>query len=254
MRSGLWTASESFAAWAAMGQRMELDSGVHRSAACHPTAQDVGRATESVSFKRGGGANRNDSGHNLSPLHMLEALLPDLNDKTPLYPLKFRPRLVPRMWGGRRLAALGKALPPGNAIGESWELYDFPPGVVEGSTSWLSSEVVNGPLSGRTLHALLLAMPQRLLGNVPPLLTPAGPQFPILIKFLDAMQDLSIQVHPDEAYAAAHPGAQVKNEAWNVIEHEPGARLLKGLRPGTTREVFERSISDGSVERLVQKV
>src|SRR2546423_2520144 len=65
----------------------------------------------------------------------------------PLYPLKFKPRLVEKMWGGRKLEELlGKSLPPGKKIGESWQLYDFPPGVVEGSTSWISSEIANGPL------------------------------------------------------------------------------------------------------------
>jgi mannose-6-phosphate isomerase len=157
------------------------------------------------------------------------------------------------MWGGRRLqAVLGKALPPEAAIGESWELYDFPPGVVEGAADgWLSSEVAEGPLEGQTLHELLTVMPLRLLGHASPVQTPHGPQFPLLVKFLDARRDLSIQVHPDEAYANRHPGAHVKNEAWTVIEHAPGARLLKGLRPGTTRQAFERAISAGTVEELV---
>ena len=177
---------------------------------------------------------------------------PTLDADAPLHPLKFRPRFVPKMWGGRRLAAaLGKPLPPEVPVGESWELYDFPPGVVDASAEWVSAAVAEGPLAGRTLHELMVALPHRLLGHAAPVQTPAGPQFPILIKFLDAEQDLSVQVHPDAAYAAAHPGAHLKNEAWYVLENQPGARLLKGLQRGVTRERFERAIADGSVERLL---
>jgi mannose-6-phosphate isomerase len=179
--------------------------------------------------------------------------LPDVDPDFPLYPLTFRPRLVPKMWGGRRMESeLGKTLPPHEPIGESWELYDFPPGAAaESGQGWMSAQVAQGPLAGRTLHELMLAIPHRLLGNVPAVQTPAGPQFPLLVKFLDAAQDLSIQVHPDEAYAAAHPGCHLKNEAWYVIAHEPGARLLRDLRPGTTRESFQQAMAAGTVEQVI---
>ena len=73
-----------------------------------------------------------------------------------LYPLRFKPRYVEKMWGGRKIeTVLGKALPPGKPIGESWELYDFPPGVVDNSSDWVSAEIANGPLAGRTLHWLV---------------------------------------------------------------------------------------------------
>ncbi len=181
--------------------------------------------------------------------------MPDLNPDSPLYPLKFCPRLVPRMWGGRRLeAVLGKQLAPQEQIGESWEIYDLPPGVVDGSPDWVSAAVAGGPLAGRTLHELMLALPHRLLGGAAPMETAAGRQFPILVKFLDAREDLSIQVHPTEQYAAAHPGAHLKNEAWYVLACEPGARLLKGLKPGVSRDAFEAALADGGVERLVQSV
>ena len=113
-----------------------------------------------------------------------------------LYPLKFKPRFVPKIWGGRRIeAVLGKSLPPGAMVGESWELYDFPPGVIDDSGKWTSSEVSNGPLAGQTLHQLVTDYGRALLGDVQAI----GPhdQFPILIKFLDAREDLSVQVHPD---------------------------------------------------------
>jgi mannose-6-phosphate isomerase len=168
-----------------------------------------------------------------------------------LYPLKFRPRFFEKMWGGRKMEALlGKGLPPARPVGESWELYDFPPGVVEGTSGWLSSEVANGPLAGRTLHELMESHRRGLLGDVRPV--GAHGQFPVLIKFLDARDDLSVQVHPDERYAAAHPDAHLKTEAWYVVQADPGSRLFKGLSPGVTREQFEQAIRNGTVERCIE--
>jgi mannose-6-phosphate isomerase len=169
-----------------------------------------------------------------------------------LYPIKFKPRYVQKMWGGRKIETiLGKSLPPGS-IGESWELYDFPPGVVDGSADWISSEVADGPLAGKTMHELIGRFGRELLGDVPPI-APHG-QFPILIKFLDAREDLSLQVHPDEAYANANPGAHLKNEAWFIVQADPGSRLLKGLKPGVTRQAFATAIADGSVESKINSI
>jgi mannose-6-phosphate isomerase len=170
-----------------------------------------------------------------------------------LYPLKFKPRFVQKMWGGRKIeTVLGKSLPPGQLIGESWEIYDFPPGTVEGNKNWLSSEVANGLLAGRNLHQLVTEFGKELLGDVP--LAGRDGQFPLLIKFLDAREDLSVQVHPDEKYAADHPDAHLKSEAWYIVQANPGSRLLKGLQPGVTRESFERAIADGTVESSIQSI
>lgn len=170
-----------------------------------------------------------------------------------LYPLKFRPRLVEKIWGGRKIeTVLGKPLPAGKPIGESWELYDFPPGVVDGSTDWVSSEVANGPLAGRTLHSLMREHGRDLHGDVT--LCGRDGQFPILIKFLDAREDLSVQVHPPQNYCDANPGSSLKSEAWYVLDHDPGARILKGLRKGVTREAFEASIKGGTVEDLIENI
>lgn len=170
-----------------------------------------------------------------------------------LYPLKFRPRFVEKMWGGRKLeTVLGKALPPGKMTGESWELYDFPPGVVDSSTDWVSAEVASGPLAGRTLHQLVGEFGSDLHGDVP-LVGPHG-QFPILIKFLDAREDLSVQVHPDQDYANTHPDAHLKSEAWYVMENDPGSRIFKGVPRGTTRETFEQAIQQGTVEQCLTSI
>ena len=170
-----------------------------------------------------------------------------------LYPLKFRPRMLEKMWGGRKIeSVLGKPLPPEKPMGESWELYDFPPGVIDGSADWVSSEIANGPLAGRSLHWAVGEFGRDLYGDVP-LLGPHG-QFPLLVKFLDAKEDLSIQVHPDANFCRDHAGAHLKCEAWYVLQADPGARLLMGLKPGTTRETFREAIERGTVEAQVNTV
>ncbi len=169
-----------------------------------------------------------------------------------LYPLKFHPRLVEKMWGGRKIeTVLGKPLPANTPIGESWELFDFPPGVVEQSDDWVSARIANGPLAERSLHWAVGEFKRDLIGNVP--LARDG-QFPILIKFLDACQDLSVQVHPPQEYADLHPEAHLKSEAWYVLESDPGARIFKGLAPGVTKEQYRASLGDGTSERFLKSI
>ena len=78
--------------------------------------------------------------------------------------------------------------------------------------------------------------------------------FPLLVKFLDAEQDLSVQVHPDAAYAKGHPGAHLKSEAWYVLHAEPGAKIYKGLKPGVTREAFGEALETGEVAGLLNAI
>jgi mannose-6-phosphate isomerase len=170
-----------------------------------------------------------------------------------LYPLKFKPRLLEKMWGGRKIqTVLGQSIPHAKNIGESWELFDFPPGLVDDSTDWISAEVSHGPLAGKTLHQLVGEFGADLYGSAR-LVAPHG-QFPILIKFLDAKEDLSIQVHPDRKYAANHAGAYLKSEAWYIVQSDPGARLYKGLKPGVTATQFKDSIHQGHCEKLLNQV
>lgn len=170
-----------------------------------------------------------------------------------LYPLKFKPRFVEKMWGGRKIeTVLGKKLPTDKPVGESWELFDFPPGIVEGSKDWVSAEIANGPLAGKTLHQLVEQFGKDLYGDVK--LVGEFGQFPILIKFLDAREDLSVQVHPDAKYAATHADAHLKSEAWYVMENDDHARILKGLKPNVTREQFKKAIEHGHCDELIQSI
>jgi mannose-6-phosphate isomerase len=170
-----------------------------------------------------------------------------------LYPLKFKPRFVEKIWGGRKFeTVLGKTLPPGLKIGESWELYDFPPGVVEGSTDWVSAVVAEGPLAGTSLHQLVADFGKELTGDVA--LSGDHGQFPILIKFLDAREDLSVQVHPDDAFCSKNRGAHLKSEAWYILQNDPGSKLYKGLEAGVTAESFQKDIENGSVEKSIRQI
>jgi mannose-6-phosphate isomerase len=155
------------------------------------------------------------------------------------YPMLFEPLLKEKVWGDRRLESLGKTLPPGIVIGESWEIADLPESIDKGR-----STIANGPLVGRTLHEAMVEHRAAILGTANP--GPGG-GFPLLIKYLDAGQNLSVQAHPDEAYVRGHPQTHLKSEAWVVVDAEPGAVIYKGLRPGVTPDRFAEHIRAGTV-------
>lgn len=135
---------------------------------------------------------------------------------------------------------LDKPAPTGRPIGESWELVDLPRD---------QSEVAEGQLAGRQLTELVSAWGDELLGPV----APDGGRFPLLVKYIDAARTLSVQVHPDER-AARELGGRPKNEAWLILDAEPGAKLYVGLRPGTTPEALRRALDDGTVEQLLTAI
>ena len=162
-------------------------------------------------------------------------------------PLVFEPILKEKVWGGRRLEDLGKWLPPGAPIGETWEIADLaatsPSG---GGGDPAHSLIANGPLRGRTLREAMRAWGDALMGDLRP--TPDG-GFPLLVKFLDAHENLSVQVHPSPVYAAAHPEAHLKTESWFVVGADPGGVIYAGVRPGATPEEFRRHVEDGTVAK-----
>ena len=169
----------------------------------------------------------------------------------PLYPLKFKPIYKEKVWGGRTLEALGRDLPGGadTAIGESWELADLASTSVSGGGGGAErSTITNGPLAGRTLGELIESYGAAVIGDLP--LSPDG-GFPILLKFLDASENLSVQVHPSPEYAEQHEEAHLKSEAWYVIEAEPGAVIYKGIVAGTTPEQLRAAIQKNTDDAVV---
>lgn len=165
-------------------------------------------------------------------------------------PLVLAPVFIPKVWGGRRLETLHKPLEQGVSVGESWELTDLASTTLSGGGGQAArSEIVGGPLAGRTLHDAMAAWGPHLLGEASA--TPDG-SFPLLVKYLDAREHLSIQVHPSPEYARTHPDAHLKTESWYIVDAEPGAELFIGLRPGVTRGDLERAIRDGTVPSVMR--
>lgn len=142
------------------------------------------------------------------------------------------------VWGGRDLAyQLGKQLPTVAAYGEAWEVSDHPSH---------RSVVADGPDAGRTLHDLLVRDPHTLLGDA------GGTAFPWLIKYLDAHDWLSVQVHPDEeSVGRLWPGEGSKTEAWFVLAARPGSRVYAGLLPGVDEAALRRAVAAGTVAELL---
>jgi mannose-6-phosphate isomerase len=145
------------------------------------------------------------------------------------------------VWGGRRLESLlGRKLPQGAPIGESWEISDRPEA---------QSRVRGGPHNGSTLRELLVRHPDELMGPE----WQAGGPFPLLVKWLDCSERLSLQVHPP-AEAALELGSESKTENWYVAHSAPGASLFVGLKPGITRGAFEKAVADGTAEACLNKI
>ncbi len=155
-------------------------------------------------------------------------------------PLRFEPLLRRYLWGGRRLGTkLGKPIGDGQCA-ESWEIVDH------GNDQ---SIVLAGPQQGQTLHELVAQHGRELFGRHHP-----QPQFPLLMKFLDAQRTLSVQVHPNDAQAAQlDPPDRGKTEAWVVLDAEPGSLIYAGLKEGVDRAALQRAIAEGTSESCLHQ-
>jgi mannose-6-phosphate isomerase len=155
-------------------------------------------------------------------------------------PIVFSPLYMTRVWGGRSLAEnYHRPLPDQQPYGESWEISD---------RQDEQSLVLDGPLAGKSLHDLWTDQREVIFGE-----NLTGDRFPLLIKILDARDDLSIQVHPPQEIAPSL-GGEPKTEMWYIADCDPGAKLYIGLKNGATRESFEQSITEGTVEEQVHAV
>src|SRR5690606_19836334 len=130
--------------------------------------------------------------------------------------------------------------PADRPVGESWEVADLDEG---------TSTVASGPLEGRTLRELTREHGQALVGT-----RASGDAFPLLVKVIDAADDLSVQVHPGPDDVGRIPGARSKDESWLILERDEGARLLHGVKDGVTRERFRQALDEGGADRLLREV
>ncbi|MCD6474719.1 MAG: class I mannose-6-phosphate isomerase [Anaerolineaceae bacterium] len=155
-----------------------------------------------------------------------------------LYPFLFEPVLKNYIWGGRNLEKYERILPPGKTA-ESWEIAAHKNG---------SSIILNGIHQGKSLTELTAEFGIDIIGSNAKWALDRG-KFPLLVKLLDANQRLSVQVHPKDDYALQNEDNELgKTEMWVVLHAEPDAKLVYGVRKGTTRENFKRGIQQGNLE------
>ena len=159
-----------------------------------------------------------------------------------LYPLTFTSILKPILWGGNKICPFKEITPIQDGIGESWEISHIKNNV---------SVVANGFLQGKSLDDLIEIYSTDLLGKK--VYERFGKSFPLLIKFIDAKEDLSIQVHPDDALAKERSHANGKTEMWYVIDAAPGTSLHLGFAKQLTTEQYIQSVEDNSFMDMLVK-
>jgi len=158
-----------------------------------------------------------------------------------LYPLKFRPILKELIWGGDKLETkLGKDLQGKNNVGESWELSAVANDI---------SVVENGALAGNNLQEIIEIYMDELVGEK--VFTKYGKEFPLLIKFIDANADLSIQVHPNDLQARQRHHAFGKTEMWYALDDAENPRLITGFNKDTNREEFQEKLNNGTLTEIL---
>lgn len=160
-----------------------------------------------------------------------------------LYPLQFVPILKDRIWGGEKLkTVLNKTITSKNT-GESWEL-----SAVEGDVSIVS----NGVLKGKSLMELIAEMPNEILGTK--VYSQFGKQFPLLFKYLDAREDLSIQVHPNDELAKERHNSFGKTEMWYVMQADADARIIVGFKEDSNKEEYLKHLNDKTLVSILDEV
>ena len=159
-----------------------------------------------------------------------------------LYPLKFKPILKSIIWGGSDISKFKNIEPIQEGIGESWEISGVPGDI---------SIIENGALAGISLKTILSEKREKLVGSE--VYHKFGNKFPLLIKFIDAQDDLSIQVHPDDKLAGERHNSFGKTEMWYVVKAAPGAFLYTGFEKQITPEEYEKSIEDNSFTDSLKK-
>ena len=164
------------------------------------------------------------------------------SDNIFLYPLLFEPNLHTVVWGGHQLRPY-KGLPSTKEpIGESWEVSAVPSSV---------SIISNGAFAGRDLVSVIREHGVALLGKA--VYERYGGELPLLVKFIDAADDLSIQVHPNDELARRRHGKNGKTECWYIIDAKPGAYLYAGLKERITPYEYQQRVADGSITQVLAR-
>lgn len=170
-----------------------------------------------------------------------------MTPRLPPYPILCAPVLLEKVWGGDALASFGKAVAPGAHIGESWEVADLASTSASGAGGGsIVSRITNGGYADHTLHDAINYWGHSLLGKS------KATHFPLLVKFLDARENLSIQVHPSPSFAARNPGAHLKTECWTILAAKPGSKIYAGIKLGVTREQLVTAVRSGRVLDVIQ--
>lgn len=154
-----------------------------------------------------------------------------------LYPLKFKQNFHPTLWGGRRLRKFKGLIQQGDIIGESWEISVVPNSV---------SEIANGEFQGRLLTDLIAENSEALLGSE--IVEKYGAEFPLLIKFIDAEKNLSIQVHPNDELSMQRHGCKGKTEMWYVIDSKEDTEIIVGFNEQLNESEFSKRVEELTIE------
>jgi mannose-6-phosphate isomerase len=163
--------------------------------------------------------------------------------KPQTYPLQFEPILKERIWGGEKLKTVLNKPTVSKITGESWEL-----STVEGDVS----VVANGALKGKSLMDLINAMPDEILGTA--VYKRFGKQFPLLFKYLDAREDLSIQVHPNDELAKERHNSFGKTEMWYVMQADADSRIIVGFKENSSKEEYLQHLNDKTLVSILDDV
>lgn len=160
-----------------------------------------------------------------------------------MYPLQFEPILKERIWGGEKLKTILNKPITSKITGESWEL-----STVEGDVS----VVANGELKGKSLMELIDESPNEILGTE--VYNRFGKQFPLLFKYLDAREDLSIQVHPNDKLAKERHNSFGKTEMWYVTQADADARIIVGFKEDSSKEEYLKHLNDKTLVSILDTV
>lgn len=156
-----------------------------------------------------------------------------------VYPLTFEPIFKDYIWGGNKLHRFIKKLPEGR-IAESWEASCHPKG---------TSIISNGPLKNESLLSVINSLGSKIVGTYL-----ENRAYPLLIKFIDSKEKLSVQVHPSDQYALINEKSSGKNEMWYIISSEPDSYIYYGLKKGTTKSTLKKAIQEGTIEKHLNKM